>query len=53
MIRVLAPRLATSLTLLRVFKSSLVLVIRATTGVLSSIRAIVPCFNSPPANPSV
>ena len=50
---VVAPRATTS------FKFDLVLFeisgfeINATTGVPSSIKAIVPCFNSPAANPSV
>lgn len=48
----LAPRAVTSLTFPRMLKLTCSCVARAMTGVPSSINAIVPCFNSPPAKPS-
>ena len=47
-----APRATTSFTLPRILKLTLSCVAKAITGVPSSIKAIVPCFNSPPAKPS-
>ena len=48
-----APRAATSDTLPRVWAATLGLFeISAITGVLSSIKAIVPCLSSPAAKPS-
>ena len=45
------PR-ATTLTLPRIDKLTFSCVAKPTTGVPSSIKAIVPCLSSPPAKPS-
>ena len=52
MIHGCAPRATTSLTLPRIDKLTFSCVAKPTTGVPSSIKAIVPCLSSPPAKPS-
>ena len=47
-----APRATTSFIFPRIDRLTFSWVAKPMTGVPSSIKAIVPCFNSPPANPS-
>ena len=46
-VKTTAPRALTSFTLLTIFSNKVSFVARATTSVFSSIKEIVPCFNSP------